>query len=60
MNRVFQKSEQMNMQLPDRDSVEVDIDRFFPAVDSLDRVPALYVTETQVELEQMFGEEMLA
>ena len=40
--------------------MEADIDRFFPAVDSLERVPALYVTETQVELEQNFGEEMLA
>ena len=48
------------MQQRDPDSVEADIDRFFPAVDSLERVPALYVTETQVELEQQFGDGMLA
>ena len=40
--------------------MEADIDKFFPAVDSLERVPALYVTETQIELEQNFGDEMLA
>ena len=60
LDKVFQKSDQTTMQLPDRDSVEVDIDKFFPAIDLLERVPALYVTETQVELEQIFGKEMLA
>ena len=48
------------MQSPDRDLVEADIDKFFPTVDSLERVPALYVIKTQIELEQNFGEEMLA
>ena len=37
-----------------RTSVEAEIDKFFPAVDSLERVPALYITEAQVELEQNF------
>ena len=32
----------------------------FPVVDSLHRVPALYITETHVELERTFGDDMLA
>ena len=60
LDRVFQQSEQTQMQQSDPHSVEAEIDKFFPAVDSLERLPALYVTETHVELEQNFGEEMLA
>ena len=60
LDKVFQQSEQTTMQPSDPNSVEVDIDRFFPAVDSLERVPTLYVSETQVKLKQNFGDEMLA
>ena len=60
LDKVFQQSESTTMQLSDPNSVETDIDRFFPTVDSLERVPTLYVTETQIELEQTFGAEMLA
>ena len=59
LDRVFQQAEQIPVQSPDINSVEADIDKFSPAVDSLERVLALYVSETQVELEQNFGDEML-
>ena len=60
LDKVFQQSEQTTIQPSDPNSVEADIKRLFHVVDSLERVPALYVTETQIELEQNFGEEMLA
>ena len=46
-------------QLDYRGSVEEAIDQSFPAVDSLERVPALYVSESTVELDQTFAEQML-
>ena len=41
------------------DLVETALERAFPAVDSLERVPALYLSEARVELEEDFRQGMM-
>ena len=58
LDRVFNQSVQ-EQQLDYRGSTEEAIEQLFPAVDSLERVPALYVSETAVELNSNFEEQIL-